>query len=393
MQKILVISQASFTAINRTVYQRLASKGWQIEMIVPQQLHFPAGIKNAEAKSLSDPPIHFLPLVRNNPRLQWYKGLEDVLKKTKPAIVFLDNDPASYMAMRLSVWCKKQNTKLVCQSCENLSQAISVVFKREGIRGLLPAIIKNYFIWRGKSGCSHVFTINEDGLQLFKKAGYLSVSKTPLGFDENLFKQENIVRNSLRDKLGLNQITFAYFGRLVPEKGVHLLIEALSGLQEYKWYLMMDKFEVYASEYNITIEKLIEEKGIKKRIKYIHANHQEVPNFMNAADVVILPSISTSKWKEQYGRVVPEAMACGKIVIGANSGALPELIEDAGIIFPEGDVKCLKNLLEEILKKNTAYEFLKYKAIERAHSFLSIKAQVDIMHECFLRLLNSNKAA
>jgi glycosyltransferase involved in cell wall biosynthesis len=66
-------------------------------------------------------------------------------------------------------------------------------------------------------------------------------------------------------------------------------------------------------------------------------------------DVLVLPSRTTPVWKEQFGRVLAEAMACHVPVIGSNSGAIPEVIGDAGLIFPEGDVTALANCLRQLI--------------------------------------------
>jgi len=63
-----------------------------------------------------------------------------------------------------------------------------------------------------------------------------------------------------------------------------------------------------------------------------------------------LPSRTTRVWKEQFGRVLTEAMACRVPVIGSNSGAIPEVIGDAGLIFPEGDARALAGCLRRLIE-------------------------------------------
>ena len=62
---------------------------------------------------------------------------------------------------------------------------------------------------------------------------------------------------------------------------------------------------------------------------------------MNALDVLVLPSRTTPRWKEQFGRVIIEANACETPVIGSDSGAIPEVIGDAGLVFPERNAEAL----------------------------------------------------
>ena len=74
-----------------------------------------------------------------------------------------------------------------------------------------------------------------------------------------------------------------------------------------------------------------------------------MPAFYRNLDVFILPSRTMSNWKEQFGRVLVEAMACGVPVIGSDSGEIPHVIGDAGVIFPEGDVRALTQKLQQLL--------------------------------------------
>lgn len=107
---------------------------------------------------------------------------------------------------------------------------------------------------------------------------------------------------------------------------------------------------------------------------YFDAKHAEMPDFMNASDI---PSLSTPNWKEQYGRVLPEAMACEKLVVGSNSGAIPELVGGYGRIFAEGDTRDLSGLLRELLEMKDLT-----RAGERAAGYalaqLSIRRQASI---------------
>ena len=106
-------------------------------------------------------------------------------------------------------------------------------------------------------------------------------------------------------------------------------------------------------------------------------------SFINSVDVVVMPSISTSFWIEQYGRVAAEAMACGKLVVASNSGALPMLLNGRGILFEEGDIKHLAAILKGLIinaqsHKNSAKEISNY-----AHAELSINKQMKEMLSLF----------
>jgi glycosyltransferase involved in cell wall biosynthesis len=74
-----------------------------------------------------------------------------------------------------------------------------------------------------------------------------------------------------------------------------------------------------------------------------------MPRLLNELDVLVLPSLTQPNWKEQFGRVLIEAMACEVAVVGSSCGEIPHLIGDAGWVFPEGDVDALREALLQLI--------------------------------------------
>jgi glycosyltransferase involved in cell wall biosynthesis len=73
-----------------------------------------------------------------------------------------------------------------------------------------------------------------------------------------------------------------------------------------------------------------------------------MPAIMRRFDVLVGPSLTTPRWKEQFGRMLVEAMACGVPVIGSDSGEIPNVIGDAGIVVPEGDCVALRTAIARL---------------------------------------------
>jgi glycosyltransferase involved in cell wall biosynthesis len=383
MLDLLVVSHACFTAINRNIYTLFQADGWQVELVIPKTLQFPSVLKTADPAMPGDPPLHLLPLVGNNPRTYQFDGLIDLLEQKKPAIILLDNDPVSNLALILGGWCKKNNASLYCISCENLPLGLLDTIKRRGISALAATVYKRTLLFRTKALVKGVFTINSDGKKIFQKEGYRNVQQMPLGFDTNYFYPDDHKRESLRGTLALKHLTFAYFGRLTKEKGIHLMIAALGNLKQYQWHLLMDHFDASATEYTQQISELLLQAGIMDRVIFVSPSHFEIAGYMNAVDVIVVPSVSVPNWKEQYGRVAAEALACGRLVVASDSGALPDLTGGYATLFPEGDVENLKSQLEKLLQRDFRAKYSAEQIADYAREHLSMLKQKEIMQTTF----------
>ncbi|MGB6300485.1 MAG: hormogonium polysaccharide biosynthesis glycosyltransferase HpsO [Rivularia sp. (in: cyanobacteria)] len=197
---------------------------------------------------------------------------------------------------------------------------------------------------------------NQDGAEILRDRGYEGPIKVmpQLGVDETLFTPK--AQPELAKKVGLepNDFVVGFVGRFVPEKGIMTLLDALVKIKNKSWkFLLLGRGELKDE-----ILQKAEEKGIKDRIILVESvPHNEVADYINLMSTLILPSETTYKfktltsvgWKEQFGHVIIEAMACKVPVIGSDSGEIPHVIGDAGLIFPEGNIEELANRLEQLI--------------------------------------------
>jgi glycosyltransferase involved in cell wall biosynthesis len=140
------------------------------------------------------------------------------------------------------------------------------------------------------------------------------------------------------------EFTIGYMGRLVREKGVDLLLTALSGVQS-RWRLVI----VGAGPERERLERFADRLEIAHRVSFVGViPSMRAPGFYRELDALVLPSRSQSNWVEQFGRVLIEAMACGVPVVGSDSGEIPHVIGGAGLVFPEDDAKALENCLQRL---------------------------------------------
>jgi glycosyltransferase involved in cell wall biosynthesis len=142
-------------------------------------------------------------------------------------------------------------------------------------------------------------------------------------------------------------LCIGYAGGLLREKGVDLLLDACAGLRG-AWRLHI----VGEGDAGPALQAQARDLGIEGRVTIgARLPSDQMPLFYRGLDAFVLPSRTTPTWAEQFGRVLIEAMACGVPVVGSASGEIPNVIGDAGLIFPEGDAAglraCLQRLVDE----------------------------------------------
>jgi glycosyltransferase involved in cell wall biosynthesis len=136
-----------------------------------------------------------------------------------------------------------------------------------------------------------------------------------------------------------------FIGRLVPEKGILLLLEALLRLQMLPWKLLIVGNGTLRDE----IHTVWKSKLGERLILVDSVPHAQVAQYLRCLDVFVLPSYGTPVWKEQFGLTLAQAMMAGVACIGSSSGAIPEVIGMAGMVVPEQDITALARALETIL--------------------------------------------
>ena len=125
-----------------------------------------------------------------------------------------------------------------------------------------------------------------------------------------------------------------FLGRFVPEKGLGVLAAALDAVKT-PWRALFvgggkleNDLRDWAAKYSDDRVRVIT--GVP---------HDAVPSYLCAMDILTAPSQTTRRWREQLGRMLIEGMACGVPVIGSDSGEIPHVIGDAGMMLPEADVR------------------------------------------------------
>ncbi|MCE4027830.1 glycosyltransferase, partial [Microbacterium sp. Au-Mic1] len=145
-----------------------------------------------------------------------------------------------------------------------------------------------------------------------------------------------------REPGSADRVVVGLLGRLVPEKGVLLLLDAL-----------VDAPALHAriAGTGPLATALLQEaarRGVADRVDFLGGvDPEEIAGFYASIDVLAVPSLPTPRWTEQFGRVAVEAMAAGVPVVSSDAGALPDVVGGAGIVVSRGDAHALADAVQQ----------------------------------------------
>jgi glycosyltransferase involved in cell wall biosynthesis len=252
--------------------------------------------------------------------LHWYPSLAGILRDFQPDIIDLWEEPWALVSAH-ACWLRNRilpNARILMETEQNISKAWPPPF-----RWLESYTIRNAAFAVGRS---------EGAVEVLRGKGYAGPARVVgNAVDTELFRPMD--REACKRSLGFDGYTVGYIGRMVERKGLIDMIEALRHCTA-----PLTMVFVGSGEYEPALRERVTALGFGNRVRFLPARPlEELPPVMNALDAFILPSWTVPTWKEQFGRVIIEAHACKTPVIGSDSGAIPGVIGEGGIIFPERD--------------------------------------------------------
>jgi glycosyltransferase involved in cell wall biosynthesis len=163
------------------------------------------------------------------------------------------------------------------------------------------------------------------------------------GFDPEFYQSDESTIRQLRRALGLDgQFIVGHFSRLSPWKGQHILIEALSQCPEDVVAVFVGEALFGEQDYAQQLHRQVAELELEERVRFLGFRSDIVP-LMAACNIVA----HTSTAPEPFGRVIVEAMLCGRPVVAAQAGGAVELVEPGitGFLVPPGEPTLLAEVI------------------------------------------------
>ncbi len=375
--KVLMVSKACYAASYRRKLEELAAMP-DVELTLLLPPYWPTSTGKLTFEPGQDSGYKVLieePVLNGHFHLHFYRKLPDLIRTIQPDILHIDEEPydfVTYHGVRAAAGLARRTLFFTWQN--------------------IPRAYPLPFGWFERSVLSTVHCAiagNQDAAHILRDKGYARPLYVipQFGVDPDLFRPAEDWPQRIESFSQERPFRIGFSGRLVEEKGLLVLLRAVARLEGDWELLFLGNGPLQG--------RLIEEAtamGIGQRLRFLGSvPSEDVPRYIQEFDVLVNPSLTwrqgQRQWKEQFGRSLVEAMACGVPVIGSNSGEIPNVIADAGLVAPEGDVDALHAHLATLMASTD--QRLNLARRGRAHALANYTQQriAQQTYACYQQLL------
>jgi glycosyltransferase involved in cell wall biosynthesis len=346
--RIAVISHSCVVAVNQRLIVALADTPG-VEAV---ELLIPANWRNEYTGEAQSPtvlpevtfPVHMRPVIQpGHVSLHTYRSLPlHEWKAFRPDVVYAAQEPWSMANLQASYLSRRLGAPLVFHTNQNILKRYPPPF--------------SWFEQMAYRRAGAALAYSEEARQVMVSKGLRrSSAVVPYAVELSQFYPDKDAAATLRESLSLrpDEMVIGYMGRFVPDKGLDTLVRAVAQMQKLPGDVIpaVRVLMVGAGSEEGALKALAQDLGVAERFVWTGlVPHHRAGEYLRCMDVFVLPSITMPNWKEQFGRVLIEAMACGVPVIGSDSGQIPYLIRGTGggLVFPEKDASALAGLLWQL---------------------------------------------
>ena len=337
-RRIISVAHSYIAAVNRRLAHEIALVGdWDVTAVAPSFFHTdlrPMKMERCGHEQCSVEEVNTW--FSSRIHIMCYGARLRELLRQSWNLVHCWEEPFVVAGAQVA-WSTSERTPLIFYSFQNIRKSYPPPFS------LMEAYCRDR--------CSGWLASGQLVSQTLRSRGYAHKPNQviPLGVDIARFFPNSAAGMEVRANLSWNAKgppVVGYLGRFVPEKGLDFLMAVLDKMRS-PWRAlfagggpMEKKLRDWAAHHG------------EDRVRVVTGvTHNEAPSYLNAMDVLCAPSQTTAKWREQFGRMLIEAFACGVPILASDSGEIPYVLSDAGIVKREdhldGWVEALSGLLED----------------------------------------------
>ncbi|MCC7494654.1 MAG: glycosyltransferase [Fimbriimonadaceae bacterium] len=333
---LLMVSLADAQGVPEAL--QAARPDWRVSVLQPTAVDLGSfGLSRPDPQRRLSYPLHLLPVLprRPYPYALWW-GLGRLLDALRPDLVYCFGEPSELGVAQVTWAARRRGLPVAVYSFENVDRAW-----RGWPRGLRGAA-ERWVLPRSAALLAASHGAADRLRRLGAPAARVAVVY-PGAYRHELGRRDgSAVRQACG--CGLDSLLLGFLGRPVWDKGLDLLLTALAALPAtFRLVVAGDGPEL--SRWQALAAQL----GVGGRVQWLgRTPRSAIATTLSACDALVLPSRTTPHWAEQFGMVLAEAMLCQTPVVGSSSGAIPEVIGDAGLVFREGDPAALTTVLRRL---------------------------------------------
>jgi glycosyltransferase involved in cell wall biosynthesis len=318
---LLVVSHACVVPENQPVYGELVDRGWNLALIVPD--HWRHGYADGDfaprvAPGLEGHVVAAPVALPGRPQRHFYRCRPgSLLRALQPRVIFVEEESYSVPAMQWAVAARRRGIPYGVQAYENLDRPLP-----RAARWIRSWVLPRAAFVAARSPAA------ADLARAWGAAGHMAVVPPA------------VPPWAARPSTGPRPFCVGFAGRLVPEKGIWDLVEAVRSLHTPVRLLFAGDGPLRDDLRSLSLPNA-------EVVVWTGLDHGGVAEAYGGMDVLVLPSRTTPTWAEQFGRVLVEALWCGVPVVGSDSGEIPWVIgaTGGGLVVPEGDSRALAEAL------------------------------------------------
>jgi glycosyltransferase involved in cell wall biosynthesis len=355
-RRLLAISHPAVVSVNQEVYRELTRRGWEVTIVAPRRWRHAYSRAPVLPRALDglERALHPVPVaLRGRPQRHFYlTRCRALCRRLRPDVAFVEAEPYSLAAAQWGHAFHALGVPFGVQSYENIDRPLPQPVRRLRARVLRDAA---FVAARSETAARLVRAWGGRGEIELAPPAVPDWESAPIGHERDGAERPFCV---------------GYAGRLVESKGLLDLLAAVRDLGSPVELLLIGDGALRAA---------LEGQPIPgSRVRVLDGI---------ALDVLVLPSRTTATWKEQFGRVIVEALWCGVPVVGSDSGEIPWLIEltGGGLVFPEGHCELLTARLRDLRSSPALREELATRGRAAVQRLFSVPAATDPLERLLTR--------